>query len=81
MTIGCCWPRSSRYVAPSGTEYLVPSLKMLPTSMTRSIRSGLPQVGHPSPARATCRSAQSHAKSWPGVTPVRWNPSRLAPTT
>ena len=31
-------------MAPSGIEYLVPSLKMLPTSITRSTLKGCPQA-------------------------------------
>src|SRR2546428_2251643 len=53
MTMGLCCPCSSRYVAPSGSEYLVPSLKILPISMTRSTVSGWPHLGQPSPGSAT----------------------------
>ena len=70
--MGFCCPCSSRYMAPSGSENLVPSLKILPTSMTRSTVRGLPHVGQPSPGSATWRSAQSQAKSLPAVTPTRW---------
>jgi hypothetical protein len=40
--MGCSLPDSSRNVASRGTEYLVPSLKMFPISITRSIRSDAP---------------------------------------
>src|SRR6059058_6204069 len=69
MTIGCSRPDSSRYVAPSATEYLVPSLKMLPISMTFSTPSGLPHSTHASPAVTAWRSAKRQSKSRPALTP------------
>ena len=81
ITIGCSLPSLSRYVAPSGSEYLVPSLKMLPTSMTGSSSRGAPDTGHPSPAMTSRMSAISAWKSRPSTTPRRWTPARLAPVT
>ena len=45
MMMSRSWPDSSRTVAFSGLVYLVPSLKMLPTSMTTSIVRGAPHSG------------------------------------
>src|SRR5256885_1077033 len=65
MTIGRSWPDSSRYFAFRPSEYLVPSLKMLPISMTRSISSALPHCTHASPGATVCRSTKRGWKSRP----------------
>ena len=52
-------------------EYLVPSLKMLPTSIPCSITRGWPHSGQPSPSSASRRSAYSGWKSRPTTTPTR----------
>src|SRR5918995_1160798 len=67
MTTGCSLPDSSRYIAPRASEYLVPSLKMLPTSITFSTESGRPHCPHASPAVTVWRSANRASKSRPGT--------------
>src|SRR5437868_6303220 len=81
MTIGRSCPDSSRYFAFSPSEYFVPSLKMLPISITRSTSSALPHCTHASPGATVCRSTNRAWKSRPGTTPRTWTPSRLAPMT
>ena len=77
--MSCSVPPSSRYVAPSGLEKRVPSLKMLPTSIAGSIVIGWPSTVSPASTERT--SARSKAKSRPGSTPRRWWSVSLAPTT
>ena len=75
---GCPFPASSRNMAPIGSEYRVPSLKMLPTSIIGSMRQraaavdarvaglGVPDVGDPrrdSPGRARRSAGDSRSGS------------------
>ena len=69
---GCSFPASSTNMAPIGSEYRVPSLKMLPTSIIGSMRSVPPQWTHVSPASACRMSATRAVKSRPCSALRRW---------
>ena len=82
MTMGWRSPSSPRYSAPSAFVYLVPSLKMLPTSMPLRRITVPPQSGQASPSRTLAMSViTSGVKSRGTLTLRRWNPGRFAPAT
>ena len=63
MTSGFSLPSSSRNVAPNGSEWKVPSLKMWPTSIAVSMRSVPPQSGHVSPSFGLADVGEASARS------------------
>ena len=80
MIIGWSLPSASWKRHFMDSEYLVPSLKMWPTSMPRFSISRAVQLGQGSPAAARRMSATDvGSKSRPGTTPTRWASAALAP--
>jgi len=76
-------PSAASTVAFIDSEYLVPSLKMWPTSSALKTSSVPSQAGHPSPARTFRRSATLpwRRRSRSTSTPSRWKSFSFAPVT
>ena len=75
-------PLESRNLAPSASEYFVPSLNVWPISIACLISIALPQAGHLSSFVITLRSANSFtSKSRPIFTFTRCASFLFAPVT